>query len=299
MKSCFLKIFLVIFFFASYDVLAKTQPAKKQNSKAKSEAEVLFQKYNENRKDRKLSMKYLKEAAQKGHVEAQYHLGIFSKDEKEREKWLTLSAEAGHVGAMNFLGGLFNGKEDYKKAFFWYQKAAEKGSSHAQSSLGHMYFMGTGVEMNLTLARKWFAKAASAGNEMAKKTLEEIKNVDDGEILFKKAEQQFLLSKYYFEQNNIKQSRIYRMKYYALLAKSSLKGNTNAVRIMYLLGADMISSKEKFEVQMGLMMIMLAGKLGFSAAVDTLQGDPEIANLAMKWDLSVFEKFFNDLVRGL
>lgn len=269
MKSCFLKIFLVIFFFASYDVLAKTQPAKKQNSKTKSEAEVLFQKYNENKKDHKLSMKYLKEAAQKGHVEAQYHLGIFSKDEKEREKWWTLSAEAGHVKAMSSLSNHFSIREDYSKAFFWCQKAAEKGDVYSQRMLGMTYLLGNGVDLNLTLARKWFSKAASAGDEEAKKQLEKIKKTDECELLLKRATQNAYYASIYEDQPS--KQKEFLAESFRLLKKASLRGSREAMRRLYNSAIPLVKSQEETSQIAGLRLLFFTAKLGYQKSYNLLK----------------------------
>ncbi|CCH54966.1 hypothetical protein BN8_04191 [Fibrisoma limi BUZ 3] len=53
---------------------------------------------------------------------------------------------------------------DYKKAIYWYQKAANLGSPIGQTNLGYMYEHELGVARNYTEALKWYQKAATAGN---------------------------------------------------------------------------------------------------------------------------------------
>ena len=39
-------------------------------------------------------------------------------------------------------------KQDYKKAFEWFSKAAEQGNTEAQLHLGQMYYNGEGVNQD-------------------------------------------------------------------------------------------------------------------------------------------------------
>ncbi|HBU59870.1 MAG TPA: hypothetical protein DEB48_08525, partial [Verrucomicrobiales bacterium] len=56
---------------------------------------------------------------------------------------------------------------DYKKAVYWFTKAAKQGNSGAQCNLGLMYENGEGVEENDKIAVNWFRKAAVQGESMA------------------------------------------------------------------------------------------------------------------------------------
>ena len=61
----------------------------------------------------------------------------------------------------------YNGKgvpQDYKKAVYWYTKAAEQGNVNAQWSLGFMYYYGEGVPQDYQKAFYWYTKAADQGN---------------------------------------------------------------------------------------------------------------------------------------
>ena len=66
-------------------------------------------------------------------------------------------------------------KQDYSKAFKWYEKAANQGNSDAQSKLGKMYIQGQGVTQDYKEAFKWFEKsyekAAIQGNAEAQGAL--------------------------------------------------------------------------------------------------------------------------------
>ena len=74
-------------------------------------------------------------AAEQGHANAQYNLGIMY--------------DHGHGVDVN-----------YKKAIEWYEKAAEQGYAKAQYNLGVMYDHGQGVDVNYKKAIEWYEKAA-------------------------------------------------------------------------------------------------------------------------------------------
>ncbi len=128
-------------------------------------------------------LKYLNESAEMGDVHAAFQLGMI----------------------------YYNGKfveQDYKKAFDWYKKAAERKftdkknhglevifgqvvvygemytrtvgqimkrnsfvSRDAQFYMGLMYETGRGTEKDMELSKKWYQKAADAGDEIAKQRL--------------------------------------------------------------------------------------------------------------------------------
>ena len=54
-------------------------------------------------------------------------------------------------------------KQSYKKAFGWYEKAAEQGHRLAQYNANVMYYNGTGVDQNYEKAAAWYKKAAGHG----------------------------------------------------------------------------------------------------------------------------------------
>jgi hypothetical protein len=56
-------------------------------------------------------------------------------------------------------------RQDYKKAFKWYQKAANQGNFDGQNNLGRMYFKGYGVRQNKAKAKEIFGKTCDGGNQ--------------------------------------------------------------------------------------------------------------------------------------
>ncbi|MGC1781146.1 MAG: trypsin-like peptidase domain-containing protein [Acidobacteriaceae bacterium] len=92
-------------------------------------------------------------------------------DYAEAAKWIQQAADKGHAEAQATLGGLFElGKgepQDYAQAALWYRKAAEHGLPFAQWALGELLSNGNGVQRDATEAVKWFRLAAEQGDANA------------------------------------------------------------------------------------------------------------------------------------
>ena len=93
------------------------------------------------------------------------------KDYEGALEWYLKAAERGHSGSQVTLGLMYESGRgvvrDYSEAFRWYLKAAEQGKRAAQLNLGSMYARGAGVSVNKTEAATWFQKAARQGNAKA------------------------------------------------------------------------------------------------------------------------------------
>ena len=153
-------------------------------------------------KDYKNAAEYFQKAAEEGHVDAQFNLGILyakglgvPKNKEDALRWLGKAASQGHAGAKKELGLLKGGMEkieneiqhvedpeeqddlgraylhgegveqNYEEAAKWFRKAAEQGHRAAQFNLGMRYYGGQGVEKNLTEAFKWISMAMEQGVE--------------------------------------------------------------------------------------------------------------------------------------
>ena len=57
-------------------------------------------------------------------------------------------------------------QQDYKKASFWFLKAAKQGDASAQRHIAEMYGGGIGVAQNNIEAYAWAIIAASGGDKM-------------------------------------------------------------------------------------------------------------------------------------
>lgn len=69
------------------------------------------------------------------------------------------------------MGKSFYDKGNYTEALNWYKKAAENGSSDAQSELGFMYMNGEGTPVNKSEGARWLIKAGENGDAMAQRAL--------------------------------------------------------------------------------------------------------------------------------
>ena len=115
-----------------------------------------------------------KKAADQGHPEAQYKLGLMyatgegvEKSEAEAAKLFAKASEQGHTDAQSRLGFMYaNGvgvEKNTAEAYKLFSKAAGQGSAKAQFNLGTMYANGIGIETNTVLAVELYLKAAAQG----------------------------------------------------------------------------------------------------------------------------------------
>lgn len=89
--------------------------------------------------DYKSSLYWLKKAANLGNKKAlesfYYFLDMFLVEEKESDEWLENEARQGNEYAQYYLGYLYCGddlyNEDYDKAIYWLEKAANQGNADA------------------------------------------------------------------------------------------------------------------------------------------------------------------------
>ncbi|WP_084399687.1 tetratricopeptide repeat protein [Pseudotamlana agarivorans] len=106
-----------------------------------------------------LAYKEFLEAANEGHVFAQYNIGLMyeqglgiDKNAEQAVNWYKKSAEQGNSAAQFNLGVCYeNGigtAVDFSKANEWYRKASEQGDGLAVGNLGMLYIRGQGVKVN-------------------------------------------------------------------------------------------------------------------------------------------------------
>lgn len=86
----------------------------------------------------------------------------------EAVKWIRNAAEKGFIAAQYKLGVIYYDSKcvpqpDYDEATRWFRKAAEQGDSQAQYALGKIYFKGQGVRQNYIEAYVWGSFAAMQG----------------------------------------------------------------------------------------------------------------------------------------
>ncbi len=97
------------------------------------------------------------------------------KDSKKAFEWFQKAANRGFASAQYNLGLMYDKGEgvsqDDKKAAEWYQKAAVQGDVNAQYNLGVMYDQGIGVSQDYKKAAEWYQKAAESGDASAQNSL--------------------------------------------------------------------------------------------------------------------------------
>ena len=85
------------------------------------------------------------------------------------------AAKTGAPAALNKLGNMYaQGKgctKDAQKAASYYLAAAEKGNKYAQHNIAFCYWDGVGVQKNRESAIMWMRRSAAQGYEKAKKAL--------------------------------------------------------------------------------------------------------------------------------
>ena len=88
-------------------------------------------------------------------------------------------SENGEVEAQNNLGECYyyghGVEQDFKKAVYWYTKAAEQNFGFAQKLLGNCYLLGSGVPQDNEKAKMWHDKAKENGCEFDEELLQEMK----------------------------------------------------------------------------------------------------------------------------
>ena len=138
-------------------------------------------------KDKKNAIEWFLKSANQGYLKAQYYLGSgltrrfspYPRDYDLGVKFLTKAAEQNHLLACLELADFYtdyprNQYPDYKKAFFYYKKAAKLGSNTCQFEVGSMYIEGSGVVADFVQAYSWLSVAKANGNQMASKRIDSL-----------------------------------------------------------------------------------------------------------------------------
>ena len=117
------------------------------------------------------------EAANQGLDIAQYNLGACYENGEGTKvniqkavEWYKKASDQELQFAQNALGMIYLEKEgyvNYSLAFQLFLKAANQGNADAQWNIGNCYEFGFGVDSSLTIAYKWWKKAADQGYELA------------------------------------------------------------------------------------------------------------------------------------
>ena len=133
--------------------------------------------------DRTLADKFLKEAADLGHADALFFLGMNAVDNGDLEqarKYADSAIELGNMAGKYILAEISeqeyfgDAEELYKAGFKALKEKVEQGDLHYSNVLGYAYRFGIGTEENIKQAIKVFTPSAEQGNAMSLGHLSEI-----------------------------------------------------------------------------------------------------------------------------
>ena len=116
-------------------------------------------------------------AAEQGHPQSQYMMGVFYKDglggisqsDEEALSWFRRAAEQGHKRACSMLGVFYSEGRggsvcSDQESLAWFRRAAELGDRPAQFKMGQLYLNGKcGLSQSEKDAFHWFSLAAEQG----------------------------------------------------------------------------------------------------------------------------------------
>ena len=107
---------------------------------------------------------------------AQFETGIscYSDDREAAVEWWRKAADQGHAEAQYLIGLCHHEKGttvDKVSSVEWFRKAAAQGHAKAQHSIGCAYFYGDGVPVDRASAVAWFREAAERGHADAQDTI--------------------------------------------------------------------------------------------------------------------------------
>ena len=134
---------------------------------------------------------YIRMAAEKGHVSAQYNLGSMynqglgvDKNFIKAAEWIEKAALKGDINAQCALGDFYilglGVDQNSSEAFEWHLKAALQGHAVAQFNVGEMYNQGEGVDQHSSKAFEWYFKAALQGHAVAQFNVGEMYDQGEG-----------------------------------------------------------------------------------------------------------------------
>lgn len=122
-------------------------------------------------KDVRVGYKWLSQAADKGHPEAQLLVGVMSQNEAEAVRYWRMAAEQGLDLAQFQLGVAYTeGKgvtQNVQEAMHWYTLAFEQGNLAAHYNLGHLWIWSLKHTTNPYADAEWFKAQAEDGDAPA------------------------------------------------------------------------------------------------------------------------------------
>ncbi len=125
-------------------------------------------------KDLVEALKWNRKAAELGDAVAMNVMGNMlssgeggNKDPQEARRWHEKSAQAGNDWGMANFGSTLFGEKNYREAFKWFQKAADKNLPYAWAWLGLIHDFSPSGQSNPPLAAQYMMRALKAGEKNA------------------------------------------------------------------------------------------------------------------------------------
>src|SRR5215472_13220385 len=119
-----------------------------------------------------IHLNHLRSEALAGNLRAQIEMGLALEsgseaDRAEAARWFLAAANQGDPQAQTNIGYLYSVgsgvPRDPERAFMWFQRAAAEGYATAQYDIGTMLVKGDGVKQDFPAALNWFRRAATVG----------------------------------------------------------------------------------------------------------------------------------------
>lgn len=84
----------------------------------------------------------------------------------------TLHQQMTHSYCYQYMYGDYNAAVDYDKAFYWCGKSIVEKNINAMTLMGELYFLGLGRDKDLEKAYYWYEKAAERGHNHGQSMLD-------------------------------------------------------------------------------------------------------------------------------
>jgi len=152
--------------FRLYESLHKEIQSPIDNYRSSSDREFLLE-------IKPLAERYLIQASERGHTEAQFCLGkdLLREYPKKALSLLKRAAKKGHSSSQMKLAEIYSDgdivSQDLRSAFKWWKVAAEHGNVDAQIKVAEAYSTGNKFKQNAESAKKWWELAAEQGSTIA------------------------------------------------------------------------------------------------------------------------------------
>jgi uncharacterized protein len=85
------------------------------------------------------------------------------RDGNEAMKWYRMAAEKGNAEAQNSVGSGLQAEKRYAEALPWYEKASAQGHALASNNLAYLYDLGLGVKQDRRKGFELYSRAADLG----------------------------------------------------------------------------------------------------------------------------------------